>query len=82
MNRQQELKVLLSKALDFPRGLILKVTGGQTSQRQTALAALAAAKRDLLPDEPAIINVQIKPVPGREDEIALIRQPEEAPDDT
>ena len=71
MNRTAELKALISKALDTPNGIILKVFGGESNRRQNAVTALLSAKRELIPDMPEVLDLSIKPVPGKEDEIAI-----------
>lgn len=72
VNRADELKALLVKALESPEGIILTVSGGERNKIQSALSALSAARRELMIDLPEIINVQLKRIPGRE-EIALVR---------
>lgn len=70
-NRSAELKALISQALETPRGIILKVFGGESNARTNAITALNAAKRELIVDLPEVLDLQIKPVPGRKDEIAI-----------
>lgn len=70
-NRSAELKALISQALDTPNGIIAKVFGGDNNARTNAITALNAAKRELIPDLPEVLNLQIKAVPGRKDEIAI-----------
>ncbi len=72
MNRKDELKSIIISALDKPRGLILNITGDEPGQRQLAISALIAAKRELLPDLPELVNLTIKPVPSNPSEIAII----------
>lgn len=72
-NRKDELKAAIMRALDSPRGHIFKVTGDEPGRRRLAIAALITAKRELQPDVPELINVVIKPVNGKEDEIAIIK---------
>ena len=61
------------RALDAPMGIILRITGGDASRRHSAIAAISAAKRELQIDEPALLNIQVQAVPGKEDEIALLK---------
>jgi len=72
VNRPEELKAILLKALDEPHCLIVKVDGGGPAKRQTAIVALQAAKRELLPDEPRMLNIQIRALSGSQDEIAIV----------
>lgn len=72
VNRSDELKALLVKALESSDGIILAVSGGERNKIQSALSAISAARRELMIDIPEIINVQVKRIPGR-DEIALVR---------
>ena len=72
MNRQDELKNALLQSLTSPNGVIYKIDGDQANQRQAAMAALITAKRELLPDEPDLINVRIQFVPGAPNEIAIV----------
>lgn len=75
MNRSEELKALLMLALDSPKGVITEVTEGEQNRRQVAIAALTAAKRELLPDFPELLNVQIRPMPGTESQIVIFKIP-------
>lgn len=70
-NRSAELKAIISQALDTPKGIILKVFGGDNNARTNAITALNAAKRELIPDLPQVLDLQIKAVPGKKDEIAI-----------
>lgn len=72
MNRKEHLKSQLVAALDTPNGIIVTVTGEEPGRRQLAIAALIAAKRELLPDVVEMINIVIKPVPTNPDEIAIL----------
>ena len=73
MNQRDDLKAMITGALDKPLGVILTVSGDEPGRRQLALAALIAAKRELLPDLPEVINIVIKPSSANPDEIAIIR---------
>lgn len=69
--RRDQLKAFLLQALDEATGLILTVDGGETNARSLAIAALTAAKRELLQDEPRLLDLVIKAVPYTKDQIAL-----------
>lgn len=73
MNRRAEMTVLLETALKKPDGIILKITGGGPGKRQSALSALASLKRELTGDIPEMLDLSLKAVPGKEDEIAIVR---------
>lgn len=73
MNRKDELKHIITTALDTPKGVIYTVTGDEQGKRNLAIAALISAKRELQPDLPEVINIRIQPVPNNPDEIAIIR---------
>lgn len=73
MNRKDELKHILTTALDTPKGVIYTVSGDEVGRRNLAISALITAKRELLPDIPEMINIVIKPVPNNADEIAIMR---------
>ena len=79
-NRKDDLKGLLTRALQSTQGIILKLTGSEPGQRQSAIAALTAAKRELLPDIPEMLDLQVRAIPGREDEIAIIKLAKEIPE--
>jgi hypothetical protein len=72
-NHQDELKTFLISALDSEFGKIFQVTGGTPNKKQNAVTALQAAKRELLPDMPEMLDLSIKPVPGSEDLIAVVK---------
>ena len=72
MNRRQQMHDLLLQALESPHGIILKVSGDSPNKKQAAITALGALKRELLPDEPRMLNIQLRVVSGREDEIAIV----------
>lgn len=72
MNRAEELKSALLGALNTPSGTVYKVIGDQPNQRQLAMSALITAKRELLPDNPEMINIRIQFIPGNPDEIAIV----------
>ena len=72
MNRIDELKTIIVKALETPNGFLLSVTGGERNKIQAALAALTAAKRELLPDFPELLNIQFRRLPDQ-DTIAIYR---------
>lgn len=71
-NRKDELKTLLTSALNKPNGIFVSVSGDEPGRRQLAISALIAAKRELLPDVVELLNVTIKPNPQNENEIAII----------
>jgi len=71
MNRPEELRELLLQALASPLGLIMTVRGSGANKRQLAVSALSVARRALLATHPAANNLQIKPVPGKPDQIAI-----------
>ena len=73
MNRRDELKSTLTRALDEPFGLVLTVSGGELNARTLAIAALNAAKRELLENEPRLLDLIIKPQPYTKDQIALYK---------
>lgn len=77
MNKKSELKELLLMALDSPTGLRAVITTGDANRAQLALAALKAAKRELVEEEPDAINLVIKQI--RKDEIAIYNPSLELP---
>lgn len=70
-DRREKLQGLLMRALETPNGIIVSVTGDGLGKRQNAITALHSIKRELLPDVPQLLDIQIKPVAGRPDEIAI-----------
>ena len=82
MTRREECKALLQQALQQPVGLTFKVESGRKGARTLALAALAAAKRELSLDVKEVLDLVFKIVPGTSDEIAIIRlSPKEEEDE-
>lgn len=69
MNKKSELKSILLMALDSPTGLRAVITTGDANRCQLALAALKAAKRELVEEEPEALDLIIKQI--RKDEIAI-----------
>lgn len=65
--------VLLETALKKPDGIILKVIGDSPGKRQSAISALSALKRELTAENAEMLDLVIKAVPGKEDEIAIKR---------
>lgn len=78
-DRQNKLKDLLIKAANSEHGMVLEVLSSNLMDRKTAIAALNAAKRDLIPEIPSIINLSVQAHPGNPAEIAIlnIKPPEE-----
>lgn len=72
-SRRDELKALLSRACDEPIGLVLTVSGGESNARSLAIAALHAAKREMLETEPRLRDLFIKPQPYTKDQIAIYK---------
>jgi len=73
MSQRDELKTLLLRALTEPLGVTFTVQGQRLGARQLAINALNAAKRELAVDEPSVLDLIFKVVPGSRDEIAIIR---------
>lgn len=61
------------QALQTPDGLVFRVEGSEPNKRQLCIAALSAAKRELLPDVPEMLDLIFKPVPHSPNEVAIIR---------
>lgn len=72
MNHKDELKAIITSALNTPKGVIYTVTGSEPGRRNSAIAALITAKRELQPDLAEVINIRIQPVPNNADEIAIV----------
>lgn len=70
------------RALSEPIGVTFKVESGRKGARTLALAALAAAKRELSLDVKEVLDLVFKAVPGTSDEIAIIKlEPKEEEDE-
>ena len=73
MNRTDEIKALLLKALETPLGIIVRLIGTEPGQRQSAITTLTTVKRDLRVDVPEMLDLQIQGVPGNQELIAIKR---------
>lgn len=73
MNRTDDLILLIAQALATAHGILLVVTGNGPNRRSQAITVLTAAKRSMIPDYPDALNLNIRPVPGTDDQIALVR---------
>lgn len=73
VSRRQELQGLLMRALDVSPGLKLRVEGSAPNSRSLTIAALQAAKRELILEVPALLDLQIRALPYTKDAIALFK---------
>ena len=71
MSQSEYLQGLLTRALESRFGIILTFRGSEADQRQAALNALLSARRALQPDEPAMLNLRIKPHPTNPNQIII-----------
>lgn len=73
--RRHDLAAILLAALDVPYGLLVITSGTAPNRRSQAISALQAAKRELVPDHPEVLNLVIKPYPGSDGLIAIRHLP-------
>lgn len=73
LNRRDELKAFLARAVEEPVGLVLTVDGAQVNMRSLAVNALQAAKKELIEVDKRYLDLVIRPQPFTKNEIAIYK---------
>lgn len=73
LNRRDELKAFLARAIEEPVGLGLTVDGAQVNMRSLAIAGLQAAKKEMVEADKRYLDLVIRPQPFTKNEIAIYK---------